>query len=116
MALLDIQENHFASLIRTSLKDVERSANLSVEEKTAVALAADELERCRMATCSGYEDLETSLGQFWSTGLHPREFQDRSIAEFLEASHKAGISPMLIRSWTIGMRVCSISRQAACLG
>jgi addiction module RelE/StbE family toxin len=85
------------------LKEVETSGSLSVEEKTAVASAANEVESCRMATCSGYERLETALAQYWSTALHPREAQDRSIAELLKALEEAGISPMLDLSWTIGM-------------
>src|SRR5262245_16252738 len=103
MGLLDIQENHFAALLRTSLKEVALLATLGAEEKTAVASAADEVERCRMATCSRYEDLERALGQFWSTGLHPRETQDRSLADLFKALEEAGISPMLDLSWTIGM-------------
>jgi mRNA interferase RelE/StbE len=103
MGLLDVQENRFASLIRTSLKDAETSRSLCAEELTAVALAADEIEKCRMATCKGYQHLETSLGEFWVTGLHPRESQERSFADVGEEFEKTHTSPMLDLSWTIGM-------------
>jgi mRNA interferase RelE/StbE len=101
--MFDDHEHHFASLLRVGLKDAESGGSLSVEEANAVALAADELETGRLATCQGYEDLEMSLGEFWTTGLHPREYRDRAIADLLRSLEESGISPMFDLSWTIGM-------------
>lgn len=101
--LPDALEDRLASLIRTSLNDAESEQRLFAEERTAAESAADQLKKCRLATCAGLEAAKASLAEFWTTGLHPREYRDRAIVKLLESFEKIGISPMLDLSWTIGM-------------
>jgi addiction module RelE/StbE family toxin len=103
MGLLDHFENGLAELIRNNLKDAQTRRSLSTDELAAVEAAANGLEKEGIATFAGLEDLANSLGELWTTGLHPKVYRDRAIKELLDALNEAGISPMLDLSWKIGM-------------
>jgi hypothetical protein len=66
-----------ASLIRASLKGPESRGCLSEEEMTAAELAADEMEKDSLTACTGLDELKASLSEYWTTGLHPKEYCDR---------------------------------------